>query len=125
MIWLYLVSFIILSGGIVLLLGLTPEIVTDDLMGIFVPKQNLRDKILIAQGKKRSRRLTREILHIKDALDATGKAGQFTAACAASVVLMIVGCIFSVMILLHDSGRRGYLRVPAVLLRPEYDQRLR
>ena len=98
MIWLYLVAFVVMAAGIVLLLGLTPEKITDDLMGIFVPKQNLRDKILIAQGKKKSRKLTKEILHIKDALDATGKANQFTAACAASVVLMIVGCIFSVMI---------------------------
>ncbi|MBR4204193.1 MAG: hypothetical protein IKQ92_01810 [Clostridia bacterium] len=98
MIWLYLVSFVVLSAGIVLLLGLTPERVTDDLMGIFVSPQSLRDRILIARGKKRSRRLTKELLHIRDALDATGKAGQFTAACAASVVLMIAGCIFSVMI---------------------------
>ena len=83
MIWLYLVSFIILSGGIVLLLGLTPEIVTDDLMGIFVPKQNLRDKILIAQGKKKSRKLTKEILHIKDALDATGNLSLDCSHCSA------------------------------------------
>ena len=98
MIWLYLVAFVVMAAGIVLLLGLTPEKITDDLMGIFVPKQNLRDKILIAQGKKKSRKLTKEILHIKDALDATGKANEFTAAGAASVVLMIVGCIFSVLI---------------------------
>ena len=58
MIWLYLVAFVVMAAGIVLLLGLTPEKITDDLMGIFVPKQNLRDKILIAQGKKRSRKLS-------------------------------------------------------------------
>ena len=98
MTWIYLICFILLSAGIVLLLGLTPEIITDDLMGLITPKENLRDKVLIAQGKKKSRKLTREIYHIKEALDATGKANQFTMACAASVVLMIVGCIFSVMI---------------------------
>ena len=44
MIWLYLVSFVILSAGIVLLLGLTPESVTDDRMGVIAPKQNLRGR---------------------------------------------------------------------------------
>ena len=101
MIWLYLVSFVILSAGIVLLLGLTPEGVTDDLMGFIAPKQNLRDKILIARGKKKSRKLTQEILHIRDALNATGKTSLFTLSCSASLALMIVGCIFAVMI---DNG---------------------
>ncbi|MBQ8049871.1 MAG: hypothetical protein IJ271_09515 [Bacteroidales bacterium] len=54
--------------------------------------------MLIAKGKKKSRRLTNEILHIKDALDATGKGKQFTVACAASILLLIVGCIVAVVI---------------------------
>ena len=98
MIVLYLIGFLLLCAATVILLGLTPESITDDLMRFVSPKQTLRDKVLIAKGKKKSRRLTNEILHIKDALDATGKGKQFTIACAASILLLIVGCIVAVVI---------------------------
>ena len=62
------------------------------------PKQTLRDKALIAKGKKKSRRLTKEILHIRDALDATGKGKQFTIACSASIVFLVLGCVLAMLI---------------------------
>lgn len=95
---LYLIGFLLLSTGIIFLLRLTPEVMTDDIMSFVSPKQTLRDKILISQGRKKSRKLTKEILHIKDALTATGKGKQFTFACAASVVLLVVGCISAVVL---------------------------
>ena len=98
MIVFYLIGFLLLCGATVLLLGLTPERVTDDMMRFICPKRTLRDKVLIAKGKKRSRKLTVEILHIKDALDATGKGKQFAIACAASVLLLVIGCILAVII---------------------------
>ena len=98
MIVFYLIGFLLLCGAIVLLLGLTPESITDDLMKLISPKQTLRDKVLIAKGKKKSRKLTTEILHIRDALDATGKGKQFTLACAASILLFVIGCIMAVVI---------------------------
>ena len=98
MIVFYLIGFLLLCAAIVILLGLTPESVTDDLMKFISPKQTLRDKVLIAKGKKKSRKLTAEILHIKEALDATGKGKQFTIACAASILLLIIGCIVAVVI---------------------------
>ena len=98
MIVLYLVGFLLLSAGIVLVLRITPESVTDDVMKLVSPEQTLRTKSRIAKGKKRSRKLTREILHIKEALEVTGKGKTFTVACAASVVLLVAGCIFAVLI---------------------------
>lgn len=98
MTFLYLIGFILLSAGVIILLRLTPEAMTDDIMCLVSPKQTLRDKILISQGRKKSRRITKEILHIKDALTATGKGKQFTFACAASVVLLVAGCILAVML---------------------------
>lgn len=98
MTWVYILCFLLIVIGIVLLLGLTPEVITNDLMKFISPKQTLRDKVLISQGRKKSRKLTKEILHIKDALEATGKAKQFTIACASSIVLMVVGCVAAVMI---------------------------
>ncbi len=98
MIFIYLLCFILLTCGIILLLELTPEAITDDLMQLFVPEQPLRDKVLIAQKRKKSRRVTKAILHIKEALEATGKSNQFTFACAASLFLMIAGCIAAVLL---------------------------
>ena len=97
MIVFYIIGFLLFCGAIIFLLGLTPESITDDLMKFISPKQTLRDKVLIAKGKKKSRRLTAEILHIKDALDTTGKGKQFTLACAASILLLIAGCIVAVV----------------------------
>ena len=98
MILFYLISFLLLCAAIVFLLGLTPERITDDLMKFISPKQTLRDKVLIAKGKKKSRKLTVEVLHIKEALEATGKGAQFTVACAASILLLVAGCIVAVVI---------------------------
>ena len=58
----------------------------------------MRDQVLLAQGKKKSRKLTREILHIKEALDTTGKGTQFTIACALSILLLVVGSITAIVI---------------------------
>ena len=98
MIVFYIIGFLLFCGAVIILLDLTPESITDDLMKFISPKQTLRDKVLIAKGKKKSRKLTNEILHIKDALDATGKGKQFTLACAASILLLIAGCIVAVII---------------------------
>ena len=98
MILFYLIGFLLLCAAIVFLLGLTPERITDDLMKFISPNQTLRDKVLIAKGKKKSRKLTAEVLHIKEALEATGKGAQFTVACAASILLLVAGCIVAVVI---------------------------
>ena len=98
MILFYLIGFLLLCAAIVFLLGLTPERITDDLMKFISPKQTLRDKVLIAKGKKKSRKLTVEVLHIKEALEATGKGAQFTVACVASILLLVAGCIVAVVI---------------------------
>lgn len=98
MTFVYLICFLLLAVGAVLLLKLTPERITGDLMRFVSPKQTLRDKVLTRKGKKKSRRITVELRRIKDALEQTGKGNQFTVACAASLLLMIVGCVIAIMI---------------------------
>ena len=98
MIVFYILGFLLLCCATVILLELTPERITNDLMKFISPQQTLRDKVLIAKGKKKSRKLTAEILHIKEALDATGKGKQFALACAASILLLVAGCIVAVII---------------------------
>lgn len=94
----YLIAFILITIGIVLLLELTPEAITNDIMKLFVPAQPLRDKVLISQGRKKSRQITRAILHMQEALNVTGKSSQFTIACATSVLFLILGCVVAVLI---------------------------
>lgn len=98
MTFVYLICFILLAVGAVLLLKLTPERITGDLMRLVSPKQTLRDKVLTRKGKKKSRKITVELRRIKDALEQTGKGNQFAVACAASLLLMIVGCVIAMMI---------------------------
>ena len=98
MTFVYLICFLLITAGAIILLRLNPEKITDDLMRFVSPKQTLREKVLTAKGKKRSRKLTVELNRIRDALEQTGKGGQFSIACAASVVLMILGCILAIMI---------------------------
>lgn len=98
MTFVYLICFLLLAVGAVLLLKLTPERITGDLMRFVSPKQTLRDKVLTRKGKKKSRKITVELRRIKDALEQTGKGNQFAVACAASLLLLIVGCVIAIMI---------------------------
>lgn len=98
MTFVYLICFLLLAVGAVLLLKLTPERITGDLMRFVSQKQTLRDKVLTRKGKKKSRKITVELRRIKDALEQTGKGNQFAVACAASLLLMIVGCVIAIMI---------------------------
>lgn len=98
MTFVYLICFLLVTVGILFMLKLTPEKITNDLMRFVSPKQTLRDKVLTAKGKKKSRKLTVELNRIRDALEQTGKGGQFTIACATSILLMIIGCVVAIMI---------------------------
>jgi Flp pilus assembly protein TadB len=93
-----IVSSLLLIGAIILLLSLTPERITNDMMRVIFPEQTLRDKIRIAQGKKKTHKLTVELINIREALIATGKGSQFTIVCATSLALFIAGGVFSVLI---------------------------
>lgn len=91
-------STLLIIASIVLLLNLTPEHITDDFLHIFSPKQSLRDRVNIAQGKKKSRKLSAELMHIREALTETGKSGQFTMLCALSPVLLTAGGLIAVLL---------------------------
>ena len=52
MTFVYLICFLLIAVGAVLILGLTPDSVTDDLMRFTTPELTLREKVLTAKGKK-------------------------------------------------------------------------
>ena len=98
MTFVYIICFAIFTGGVVLLLKLTPDQLTKDLSTFFNKKKSLRDQSLTARGEKKTRKLVVEIGRIKTALEETGKEKQFSVACAASLLLMIVGCVLALAI---------------------------
>ena len=95
MTFVYIICFAIFTVGVVLLLKLTPDQLTKDLSMILNKKKSLRDQSLTARGQKKTRKLVVEIQRIKTALEETGKEKQFSVACAASAILMIVGCVLA------------------------------
>lgn len=98
MTFVYIICFVIFMVGVVLLLKLTPDQLTKDLSIFFNKKKSLRDQSLTARGEKKTRKLVVEIQKIKTALEETGKEKQFSVACAASVLLMIVGCVLALAV---------------------------
>ena len=98
MTFVYIICFAIFTVGVVLLLKLTPDQLTKDLSTFFNKKKSLRDQSLTARGEKKTRKLVVEIQKIKTALEETGKEKQFSVACAASLLLMIVGCVLALAI---------------------------
>jgi len=93
-----ILALLLLIAAIVFLFGLTPDRITDDIMKLIAPKQSLRDRVKIAQGRKKSRKLAAELNHIRDAMTATGKGAKFSAVCAMSMILLICGAALGFMI---------------------------
>jgi hypothetical protein len=93
-----LTSSLLLIIAIIFLFGLTPERITEDLLKVVSPIQTLRDRVRIAQGRKKSRKIGSELTHIRNAMTITGKGNQFIIVCALSVTLMIFGGAFALII---------------------------
>ena len=130
MIFIRLISFLLLCAGIVLLLRITPEEITGDLLRLISPQASLKETVMAARGKKKTDRLAQSILHTRTALTVTGNADRFTAACAASLVLMVLGCIAAILIdnwFLIPVFAAAFAALPFLLARSAvraYDKRL-
>ena len=98
MTFLYLICFLLLAVGIILLLGLTPDRVMKDLSRGETKGPTLRSRTLRAKGKQTSHRLTVGLCRVRDALETTGKSGRFALACALSLLFMLVGTVLAIAI---------------------------
>ena len=92
------ISSVLIIIAVVCLFALTPERVTDDLMQLITPNDTMRDKSRNLRGNKKKHRLYRTLVKMKTALAVTGKSGQFTAVCCASLILFAAGIVVSVLI---------------------------
>ena len=95
---LYIISFILLVVATAILLKLTPEQVGEDITVLLNKQQTLKDQSLTARGKKKKNKLLLSLERMRRALQETGKEKQFSAACAAALLLMVVGCITAIAI---------------------------
>lgn len=94
----FIFCFIVASVGIVLALDLTPKRIGQEVSTLFNREQSLRERALLARGKKKQNKLLRYLEQVYRALADTGKEGQFGVACALSLLLMAAGCIIAVAI---------------------------
>lgn len=95
---LYIISFILLVVATAILLKLTPEQVGEDITVLFDKQQTLKDQSLTARGKKKKNKLLLSLERMRSALEETGKEKQFSAACAAALLLVVSGCIVAIVI---------------------------
>lgn len=93
-----IISAVLLIIAIALLMRLTPEQVTDDLITIITPNDSIQDKARNLRGNKKKHGIYRTIMNMKMALGVTGKSKQFTIVCCASLVLFATGAILAILI---------------------------
>ncbi len=98
MILLFVSCFFLMLVGIVLLLGITPEMLTEKVTKILTPKMSLREQAMKMRGRKKTHRLVRELTRIQAALETTGRGNQFAVACTVSLVLLFVGCFLALVL---------------------------
>jgi Flp pilus assembly protein TadB len=93
-----LVSALLMSVGVVILLGLTPEQVANDVLKIVYKEQSLQYKVRIAGGKKKPSKIRAMLIEIQNALKSTHSENKFTLFCVVSILDIIAGCFFAVLV---------------------------
>lgn len=95
---LYIAAFVLAVIGIIYLLKITPDQINKDVNDLFGKEKTLKDKSLTARGKKKKNKILLELEHLHRALTETGKEKQFSFACAAGLLFMIVGYIAAIAV---------------------------
>ena len=93
-----IIASVFIIVGIALVMGLTPERVTDDLLHIIEPNDSMRDEAIAIRGNKKKHGLYKTLVKMKNALEITGKSKQFALACFLSLVLFAGGAVLSIII---------------------------
>lgn len=94
----YLLIFSLFCFGIVLVLNITPETVTNDITDIISPKFTLKERVYAARGKRKKRRLLHLFFHIRDAINAGNSPDSFGKYCALAIILAITGIAIGILI---------------------------
>ena len=94
----YLFGSLMMSAGIVILLGITPEIITQDIMSFMSRSRNLKYKVAKAQGKIKQNKLQTMLMNIKNALVATHSENKFSLLISVSLVGICAGFLLAALL---------------------------
>lgn len=94
----YLVGSLLMSAGIVVLLGITPEIVTNDIMSLLTRERSLKYKVAKAQGKVKQSKFQQLILNVRNALTATHSENKFSLMISFSVIGICAGFLLAALL---------------------------
>ncbi len=94
----YLFGSLMMSAGIIILLGITPEVITQDIMSLMSRERSLKYKVAQAQGKIKQNRLQRAIMNIKNVLVATHSENKFSLLISVSIIGICVGFLLAALL---------------------------
>ena len=94
----YLFGALLMSAGIVILLGITPEIITQDIMSLMSRQRSLKYRVAKAQGKVKQNRLQTAIMNIKNALIATHSENKFSLLISVSLIGICAGFLLAALL---------------------------
>ncbi len=93
-----LFATLLLGVGIVMLLDLTPENMTKDIIQLLDYEESLTVQAYEARGKGSSRKITKELNAIRYALEVMGKERQFAIVCTTSLALFVGGLLLAMLL---------------------------
>lgn len=91
----YLFGALLMSGGIVVLLGTTPEVMTQDIMSLLSRQRSLKYLVAKAQGKVRRSRLQQAVMNVRNALSATHSENKFSLLISVSLIGICAGFLLA------------------------------
>ena len=94
----YLFGALLMSAGIVILLGITPEIITQDIMSLMSRQRSLKYRVAKAQGKVKQNRIQTAIMNIKNALIATHSENKFSLLISVSLIGICAGFLLAALL---------------------------
>lgn len=94
----YLFGALLMSGGIVVLLGITPEVMTQDIMSLLSRQRSLKYLVEKPQGKVRRSRLQQAVMNVRNALTATYSENKFSLLISVSLIGICAGFLLAALL---------------------------
>ena len=94
----YLFGALLMSGGIVVLLGITPEVTTQDIMSLLSRQRSLKYLVAKPQGKVRRSRLQQAVMNVRSALTATHSENKFSLLISVSLIGICAGFLLAALL---------------------------
>lgn len=94
----YLIGAVLMSGGIIALLGLTPDRITEDIMSLLSRSRSLKYMAEQAQGKIKQGKMQKMINNVKNALEATHSESKFSLLITASLIGVCAGFLLAAVL---------------------------